>query len=1647
MSKHQNHKFLDLPWTIEQQLKAYAEADGRTERHEILYLSWKQNRRWFAQILEYAIASFPSYSQHNETHCHAVIHNIECLLGESEIRRLSPTDCFTTLMAVYLHDVGMCITDEDREVIVNSKEFSDWIAQLEKSSDIDYKGAIRSLRRTDYSQKETDDVSGSYRTLYNQKLDVFYALTFLISEQQRKHHASVAAERMKSWVMDPEKMEGGLSMTGIPTRIFLMVAECARLHGEIAVEDVMELLMQLPEGDNGFAQDMYHPRFNAVLLLIGDALDIDNNRFHPFAETYAGKLFNKNSQMHYRKHQAIRALQITSKKIYIRADCENPSEMRLLRSEIIWLQQFIKECSYQWSKIAPENYCGCLPVVEFERISLSGKTIDEKLVKAQFRLSQEKAFRLLEGASLYGSSYVYIREMVQNGIDAVKHQYWNDLDATEYNTTTEISLCEANQELPLRKYPVKIDFAVRKRLRKSPEKLESVVIGDMELTGEELEQYEFGVAVSVQDCGIGIGAEDICAISKVGTSQEHRRDMINRMPLWLHPTGKFGIGLQSLFQADNLFWCITRTHRDECYEMIFHSGTNSEGYINVIPRDWRNGENGSVPYGTKFTLFVPEDKKELHNTDMSGWAGLDPYDKDYGKSRMLRRSFELMKQMENCLNGWIGECLFPLIVREEELDASLKSEWSKKLEPKQPNWKWKMQWQLVSADAKKKVIARENENQHCWIFEKLSGNNESDLLCAILEDGSAYDLDVEECKLYIWSQSAKCFFCCGPKRIIQATMKGGKEEGIGQKKGKKKSLDEDGNRIHLFIKGLFVTDIIYKENELIEFIDIKNDSLQDYLYMNRDALSPEGEEYVRNKIIPKLRRTFRLVLKAINQKAVLRIEENREWLKKEICTQYQSIFREFGKMDDIQLDPLLKRLNSLDLFDYTLIESDIDGAVRAEKTGEYEKYSRILSPAGNRGCHKLLECVGKTDFSALVEQKNSENSEKIKNSCAERMKVSLQTKIKEQKEKRKDGIDLFSYLLNCFAVQMAHTDELICSSREKQTMQELTKCIGKMQEYVVLYAMFFFYMNQEDMQQKSGCAAAVGQCGWEYINTRIAKALKKAYQSYQESEDFDLKEPMDIYSSILFIPACEEENCGQLDEIGYSFAEVMCNEYQFAVFSNRFSRYDPWKHLLIRLSAVKTPAKLRNSLGMHDQEPSMRIWGQTNILDVLKTEPKDEKTCRERWAYLDGWNQHVINDMMLQWRTDRNSTNPNGDQRSFNGGVNESIWGNGMTRWIVHKLPVICAGSDESGNSRLNVLTCRAQPHVFFDFQMISLLLKRMQEQYAHYHILRFSTTVWDGLNPLRCREIAPDIINVNRGIMPEVNRKSRMLLAVNSELPSVSMLPRKDELETESEKLEIRTFYELLDELKKSYYDPDSNPAFAFYPAKKIIKECKQILENIPFSKEWESKDMDAVLQLRSYCQTHPEYETDRGLMTRNESSLQNMILSAYWSYLSDRDLNLEQEDWTQYNQVDIQVDRQRYINSFLIETYGFDLYNLPDDFVDLPHYGKYESMNKNVRKVFLAFEYYCKASLLDYRNTFLAYACKWYYAEIWKKDSGTDTFLQYSRQVCEKSTRQDLEMLYMTQIRRIFCASMINITPFFFEDEPYKEDIRRMLNQVWMW
>lgn len=1676
MSERNNEFTPKMPWTIERQLEAYAQSPGHTERHKILRDTWNQNIRWFSSLLEYTIDSYPKYSQHNASHCRAVIHNIECLLGEEEIKRLSATDCYAILTAVYMHDVGMCISQKKKEQIITSDEFVDWLDREMLASNSNLSRHIQNIQRWLYSD-EANGVSGKYKVspqkvvrleeakeeenpakrrayykkLYHDKLETANSTEQLIAEFQRKNHALDSSNWLKQELMKSSEISYGLSITGIPKRIHLAIADCAQLHGVSQMEDLMQQLMAMPQEDNGYAADIYHPRFLAVLLLIGDALDIDNNRFHPYARAMAGDDLGEPSETHYRKHQSIRSLQITPRKIFIRADCERPAEMRMLRNDINWLQRFITECSYQWSSIAPDNYCGYLPKVDFEQISLGGKQIAEKLVKAQFHLSQQKAFKLLEGASLYDNRFVFLREMLQNAVDAIKFQYWNDLDATEFGTNPNVALCEANDELPFRKYPVKIDFAVRKRRKDNPETLLPITVKDIKADNAEHNKYEFGVQVSVQDCGVGIGEEDVVAISRVGTSQAHRQDVVQNMPAWLHPTGKFGIGLQSLFQADLFFKCVTRTHRDECYEMTFHSGTNNEGYINVIPKDWHKGEHGSVPYGTKFTLFVPQTKKESHTTNMSGWAGIDPYDKEYIPSRGLRRSFELMKQMEAQIDSWVGECLFPVVIREEMLDISLRQEnWDEKLAPHKELPMKKVFFKKIDAGDFSGTQSADTESLLCWIFTKSIGNP---VLRNDLDDKSAsYYLDVEHCMLHIWSQKAKCFFACSPKRIVQSITK--------ETRTSDDTPEDRGNKIKIFLKGLLISELVYKEDELIEYIDIKNDRLQDHLYMSRNAFSPEGEAIIRDEIIPLLRETFRDVLIHINQKAISTIEENQNVMTQWILDHFKQINLEEDKNFSQQnlfyirkRELLEKKLNACNLFDFTLIKNDINWA--EDRKNEESPFIRNLDATNSNGCHNLSKCIADELFFDLRNSGNVEN-------YTSRMMTNIKSKVTKLRETK---LDIFSHLLDIFSDKMSELNRWLYDDPYRGSYTQMIACAEWIRDFVILCAMFAFYMQQANVPMKSGCVfSGQRQCGWEYVNRRIAYALNH-FKSAEKQIPNSQSEYYEEINDLLYVPAVTEKELTNAKDHRCSISELMLQENQFVVFSTRQSQFDPWKHILVRLHPLEDRTSFLHLIEANLGNPNILdfvkcVSPNPNILDILNYSPKNREECAARWAFLDLWNELTIASIKNEWIAPMAFikeewrivlANPNGALNR----MTEDIWGNPTTRWLVRKFPSVALGSDSSGNNRLNVLSAQAKPHVFYDARMLKLLIDRINEQYAEHCARRFVTTVWDGLGELACKDVSTYILTVRRGTIPEVSKKEQMLLAFGCDLPedgvTLSLIPAYGGDEPNSKNKggtkKVKTFFQLLEAIKQCYKGEGMVPDFGLDQLHRIIKEYQNIQQMQPFHGKHRETDLRIIKLLQAYCAKHSESKPDRNLMVRASRQLEENIQTIYESTtlydafksFERAQVNKQQNKKFTYKDIEVPLDRQKFMCAFFLRLYNISITDIPDELstgiakilygedcasiLNLEPYNDEARLDAVYINIQAALTYCNHWIKQEFRNAFLERICDWYWDNVWKK-AYAESFLEYTKaHLITPKSDQELKALYRTQLRRIFCAAIIDI------------------------
>lgn len=648
-----------LPLTIERQLEEYAQMENHSQRHEILWHTWNQNKRWIVQLLDGISISFPTYSKHDESHAETVLHNIELILGEDRIRKLSATDCFLILHTVYIHDIGMTITAAERKEIINDPKFMKMVDWLESEGDISLRKAVNALKRNDYSSTETD-IYKKNQQLYQAKLEIYDAIINLIGNYRRGEHGKKSSDRLYEWTLDENKLGSGFSLAGMPQRIFLTIADCARMHTEAEFDEILSLSQE----DNGYVSDYIHPRFVSLLLQLGDILDMDNDRFHPLAMSSLDEI-SEMSKFHYKKHMSIRRLHIRPDQIEIVADCDSQEALRLVRKECDMLISILQKAGYKWPMICPAGFPGALPMVKNVSLYLQGHPIPQELVTMRFEIAQQKAFEIIEGSNLYENRFAFLREFLQNALDATKLQYWQ-----EYLNMSGDYSCEKcnfdtlptvlNNFISTKKFPIQIEMKICKKT--IDDKISLLEYEDIiNLKAGKTSDVTWGVLVSIKDYGTGISSKDLKRISSVGTEIDKNSDLIRKMPEWLKPTAEFGIGMQSAFMVTNSFRCFTHTRSNECYEITFNSGasTQYEGYINVKPFDRFCGRKQT--YGSLFEIFVPESKKLLHEEFRASWDGSDMFSEEYETLRPIRHATELISQMTLYLDNLVGKTgIFPI---------------------------------------------------------------------------------------------------------------------------------------------------------------------------------------------------------------------------------------------------------------------------------------------------------------------------------------------------------------------------------------------------------------------------------------------------------------------------------------------------------------------------------------------------------------------------------------------------------------------------------------------------------------------------------------------------------------------------------------------------------------------------------------------------------------------------------------------------------------------------------------------------------------------------------------------------------------------------------------------------------------------------
>lgn len=160
-----------------------------------------------------------------------------------------------------------------------------------------------------------------------------------------------------------------------------------------------------------------------VLLRIGDLLDLDENRTSDFIrKLYPSRFQDETSQCHHLRHEHIARFSITPKMIDISVLAANAEEYHIWDR---WLHYLKEDILHANTYLMPKLGNGMnLPELRMEIGKAEGASFETE--ELRFELAEEGQIWNILSQSVYTEEFDFIRELVQNGIDAVLMKEYQD---------------------------------------------------------------------------------------------------------------------------------------------------------------------------------------------------------------------------------------------------------------------------------------------------------------------------------------------------------------------------------------------------------------------------------------------------------------------------------------------------------------------------------------------------------------------------------------------------------------------------------------------------------------------------------------------------------------------------------------------------------------------------------------------------------------------------------------------------------------------------------------------------------------------------------------------------------------------------------------------------------------------------------------------------------------------------------------------------------------------------------------------------------------------------------------------------------------------------------------------------------------------
>lgn len=559
-------------------------------------------------------AQLHNYDIHDEVHSSRVLNNIELLLDDDGISRLTLYELVLLYMASFLHDAAMalpqweyellsavegtneCYDNKQRIYLRNDfkpvhklSEVVEFIIHNKKEIYGEFDNVSKFLFSNSNEQEFQIDLAERIRDYeefrngysYQLKENLENVSEFLnYSELLRSEYIRITHHtRIEKYILNLKRRLEKIIGPTKAERFVVDLSLICRSHGE----DFL-FVQKLKCNSELYENDYANLQYISILLRLGDVIHFSSDRA-PFSLFSEKKITDPVSLKHWiAKFQDLKydIKTINGKKVItFFAYCTTPEIYYFIQDYIDWIDQelnnyysFIHNLEFLNYEYI-ENYKLPLELcVDRKNIEPNKDVfIPEKDLK--FTLEQSKILKLLMGVQLYKDKYLSLRELYQNAMDACR------------------CMIAQNKTIGITE-KFKIEFGIKECTNNG-----------------KAEKYIYCL-----DNGIGMTKEIVKNyLLKIGNSYYKSNDFMRKNTNWTNdvmPTSQFGIGILSCYMISNRIEITTKYHDSKSDIFSFALEGANERFYYMNPNKLDSEKIGA--HGTLIKIYLNEEcAKEINN--------------------------------------------------------------------------------------------------------------------------------------------------------------------------------------------------------------------------------------------------------------------------------------------------------------------------------------------------------------------------------------------------------------------------------------------------------------------------------------------------------------------------------------------------------------------------------------------------------------------------------------------------------------------------------------------------------------------------------------------------------------------------------------------------------------------------------------------------------------------------------------------------------------------------------------------------------------------------------------------------------------------------------------------------------------------------